>query len=107
LEDLKGSVSGGEYSYIAKAMDRPGSFEAEMIPRGKVYNSWLPIIFDAFDEMCQRVLPEPEPLDSAKLEAAIIKFREHFPADLQNYMWGPAFETIVTAARGTNSEGGG
>jgi hypothetical protein len=94
LERLKVAAKDGEYSYIAEAMDRPGSFEAEMIPRGKVYNSWLPIIFDAFDEICQRVLPEPEPIDSVKLEAAIAKFREYFPANLKQYMWGQAFETI-------------
>jgi hypothetical protein len=100
LNELLIAAQDGEYSYIAKAMDRPGCFEAEMIPRGKVLNSWLPIIFDAFDEICRRILPEPELPDSAELETAIKKFRDYFPSEplRDHYIWGNAFETICHAA---------
>jgi hypothetical protein len=55
LQELSNAADGGEYEYIATAMDRPGKFEAECIPRGKVLNYWLLCIFDAFDEICQRL----------------------------------------------------
>lgn len=55
LEELSVEANQGEYSYIAKAMDRPSSFESEMVPKGKTLNVWLKIIFDAFDEICNRV----------------------------------------------------
>jgi hypothetical protein len=55
LEHLKRAASDGEYEYISEAMDRPSSFDAEMIPRGKILNYWLPIIFDAFDEIYDRM----------------------------------------------------
>jgi hypothetical protein len=55
LKDLSDESDEGEYSYIAKAMDRPGSFEAEMIPRGKVTDFQLQCVFDAFDEICDRM----------------------------------------------------
>jgi hypothetical protein len=54
LNELSEEADQGEYSFIAKAMDRPGSFEAEMIPHGKKLNEWLQIIFDGFDEICRR-----------------------------------------------------
>lgn len=55
LKELYWAADDGEYSYIAKAMDRPSSFESEMIPKGKVTNYWLLVIFDAFDEICKRM----------------------------------------------------
>lgn len=55
LSRLYDAAGQGEYPYIAEAMNRPWSFETECIPKGKIFHSWLPIIFDAFDEICRRV----------------------------------------------------
>jgi len=55
LMNLYDEADQGEYSYIAKAMDRPSSFESECIPRGKNTKKWLLAIFDAFDEICERM----------------------------------------------------
>jgi hypothetical protein len=55
LDSLAEEADQGEYSFIAEAMDKPNSFDWEMIPHGKVLNSWLPVVFDAFDEICRRI----------------------------------------------------
>jgi hypothetical protein len=55
LNELSCEADEGEYSYIAKAMDRPGSFDAECIPRGKRLDYALEAVFDAFDEICKRI----------------------------------------------------
>lgn len=54
LNDLSDAASGSEYEYIAKAMDH-GDFDSEMIPEGKKRNIWLDYIYDAFDEICNRI----------------------------------------------------
>ena len=58
LQRLYEAADDGEYSYIAAAMDRPNSFPAECIPRGKIMNYHLKIIFDAFEEICARIAKE-------------------------------------------------
>lgn len=55
LDELVCAAEDGEYSFIAKAMDRPNGFEAEMIPRGKKFKFWFEVILDAFDEICKRI----------------------------------------------------
>lgn len=56
LSRLYDAAGQGEYVYIAEAMNRPNTFEAECIPKGKIFNSWLTVIFDAFDEICKRTV---------------------------------------------------
>ena len=53
LEELSCEADEGEYAYIAKAMDHPGTFDAECIPRGKITDYMLLGVFDAFDEICR------------------------------------------------------
>lgn len=55
LKDLSDAAEGSEFEYIAKVMDYPGSFPAEMIPKGKVTKFWLQVVFDAFEEICRRM----------------------------------------------------
>jgi len=55
LAELSDEADEGEYSYIAKAMDHPSSFDTENIPQGKKTNYWLLVVFDAFDEICKRL----------------------------------------------------
>jgi hypothetical protein len=55
LNELACAADEGEYEFIAKAMDRPSSFESEMIPRGKIYCSWFEAILAAFEEICSRL----------------------------------------------------
>ena len=54
IHSLLSAADDGEYSYIAKAMDYPSSFESEMIPQGKIMKFWLEAVYDAFDEICKR-----------------------------------------------------
>lgn len=58
LCDLSDASDEGEYNYIAKAMDRPSSFDAENIPHGKRTDYQLEAVFDAFDEICKRLKEE-------------------------------------------------
>ena len=60
LRELSAAADDGEYAYNGKAVEYPSTFEAEMIPRGKVVNTWLLVIFDAFDEICKRLKLEQE-----------------------------------------------
>ena len=53
-EELKGTA-GSEYEWIAVAMNRPRSIDAEQIPKGKILDCWLAVIFDGFDEICRRM----------------------------------------------------
>jgi hypothetical protein len=55
LKELSDASNGSEFEYIAEAMNYPGSFPAEMIPKGKITKFWLLAIFDAFDEICKRM----------------------------------------------------
>jgi hypothetical protein len=55
LQELSDAANGGEYEYIAEAMDRPSSFEVEIIPQGKITKYWVLCIFDAYDEICNRI----------------------------------------------------
>jgi hypothetical protein len=58
LNELSDEADQGEYSFIAKAMEHPSSFETESIPHGKTLNQWLLIVFDAFEEICRRIAAE-------------------------------------------------
>jgi hypothetical protein len=60
LDELEDEADQGEYAYIAKAMDHPGSFETEMIPHGKTYKYSFKVILDAFDEICNRLTLDEE-----------------------------------------------
>jgi hypothetical protein len=53
--DWKRATDGSEYEYIAKVMDYPSRFHVEMIPKGKIIKYWLLVVFDAFEEICQRM----------------------------------------------------
>ena len=55
LGELSDAADEGEYEYIATAMHRPSSFEAECIPKGKRVTFWLLVVFDAFEEICKRI----------------------------------------------------
>lgn len=55
LDDLSDEADQGEYAYIAKAMGHPNSFDTEMIPRGQSINWWLSVVFDGFEEICNRI----------------------------------------------------
>jgi hypothetical protein len=55
LNELSEATNGSEFEYIAQAMDYPSSFPTEMIPKGKVTKYWLLVVFDAFEEICQRM----------------------------------------------------
>ena len=55
LNELSEAANDSEFEYIAQAMDYPFSFPVEMIPKGKVTKYWLLVVFDAFDEICQRM----------------------------------------------------
>lgn len=56
LQELEDAAGDGEYSFIAKIMDRPSSFDTEMLPRTKnKTNIWLEAIFDAFDTICKNL----------------------------------------------------
>ncbi len=44
-----------EYTYYAYRYNKPAILDYEMIPFCKKINTWLLIIFDAFDEMCNRL----------------------------------------------------
>ena len=52
------SYTDDEYEYIYEAYrsyDRPGNIDNESVPFCKEVNNWLYIIFDAFDEICERL----------------------------------------------------
>src|SRR4030042_6319497 len=53
LDELREEADQGEYAYIAKAMDRPYTFETELIPKGKEMDFWFKVVLDAFDEICE------------------------------------------------------
>jgi len=55
LNDLSEATDDSEFEYIAIAMDYPASFPAEMLPKGKITKFWLKVVFDAFEEICQRM----------------------------------------------------
>lgn len=59
LEDLLDYLYEGEYYYGAMAhYNRPSYFEGESVPYVNKINIWLLVIFDAFEEICSRVLVE-------------------------------------------------
>ncbi|MCX5884349.1 MAG: hypothetical protein NT096_00290 [Proteobacteria bacterium] len=55
LDSLAEAADDGEYSYIAEAMNYPAGFESEMIPKGKIVDWSLLVVFDTFDEICKRL----------------------------------------------------
>lgn len=55
LKELYQAADDGEYTFIAKAMDHPNSFDCECIPTGKEVDWYLLVIMDAFDEICDRL----------------------------------------------------
>ena len=55
LDELEDEADEGEYGYIHKAWEHPSTFDTEMIPRGKVRHYWLDVIYDGFDEICNRM----------------------------------------------------
>lgn len=68
LNDLSNEADQGEYSFIAKVMDHPSTFETEMIPDGKKFRQWLLIIFDGFEEICNRIKIAAQENKGAKKE---------------------------------------
>ena len=56
LDELMYAAELSEYEYIAVIMDYPPDIDSEDLPDGKIVNPRLNIIFDAFEEVCRRMI---------------------------------------------------
>lgn len=67
VETLKYN-SDDEVSYTHTAYrDKPSYIDYEDVPYGEVRHRWLPVIYDAFEEMCKRYKENPETIIKQQL----------------------------------------